>query len=164
MDAPLASSEPTSGVPHVPLVPSAAAMPSESEQHPQPLGENIYNANTWAERNPHKPVQPVRTRAKATDAQKNAQKIAAARNKEAKSLLSADILALVATRKTQIEELAVMHSVTSQHIEKLVENSTHYKKSRAPNIANALVHMKSNELNDGTSQCSVTDLAANELA
>jgi hypothetical protein len=122
------------------------------ESQPQHL-ESAQGADSWAERNPHKAVQPARVRARPTDAQKNSQKIAAARNKEAKVTLSADILDLVATRKQQIDELATKHCVTIQHIEKLVDNSTHYKKMRAPNLANALVHMKANELNEGIPAC-----------
>jgi hypothetical protein len=71
-------------------------------------------------------------------------------------LLAADIVALVAARKLEIEELAAKHSVTIQRIEKLVDSSTHYKKSRAPNLANALVHMKATELNEGI--CSISAL------
>jgi hypothetical protein len=50
---------------------------------------------------------------------------------------------------TQIEELATKHNVTKQHVKKLVNNSTHYKKPCVPNLANALVHMKANKLNEG---------------
>jgi hypothetical protein len=115
----------------------------------QPMEGNARIPNTWAERNPLKPMQPVRTRAKPTNAQKNSRKISAARNKEARVLIAADIAVLVTTRNTQIEELATKHSVTVQHIEKLVNNSSHYKKPRAPNLTNALVHMKAAELNEG---------------
>jgi hypothetical protein len=52
-------------------------------------------------------------------------------------------------RDTQIEELATKHNVTKQHVEKLMNNSTHYKKPHMPNLANTLVHMKANELNEG---------------
>ena len=124
----------------------------QPESQPQRLG-SAQGADSWAERNPHKAVQPARVRARPTDAQKKSQKIAAIRNKEARVMLSADILDLVATRREQIDELATKHSVTTQHIEKLVDNSTHYKKTRAPNLANALVHMKANELNEGIPEC-----------
>jgi hypothetical protein len=94
-------------------------------------------------------MQPVRPRTKPTDAQKNTQKIAAARNKESSVLLAAGILGLAVLRDTQIEELATKHNVTKQHVEKLVNNSTHYRKPCTLNLANALVHMKANELNEG---------------
>jgi len=106
-------------------------------------------ANTWAERNPHKTVQAVRIRAKPTNAQKASQKIAVQRNKEARDLLSGDIISLVATRKQQIHNLATKHNVMAQHIEKLVDNTSHYKKTRAPNLANAIAHLKGKELNEG---------------
>jgi hypothetical protein len=80
---------------------------------------------------------------------KNCAKIAAARNKESSVLLVVGILGLAVLRDTQIEELATKHNVTKQHVEKLVNNSTHYKKPHTLNLANALVHMKANELNEG---------------
>jgi hypothetical protein len=94
-------------------------------------------------------MQPARPQMKPTDAQKIAQKIAAAQNKEFSVLLAVGILGLVVLHDTQTEELATKHNVTKQHLEKLINNSTHYKKPHALNIANALVHMKANELNEG---------------
>jgi hypothetical protein len=111
---------------------------------------DTFGANTWAERNPEKVVQGGRIWAKPTDAQKNAQKITAERNKQARVVLAQDITNLIVTRKQQIEELATQHSVTVQHIQKLVDNTSHYKKPHVPNLSNALVHMKAKELNDGT--------------
>jgi hypothetical protein len=118
------------------------------QEHPLALADAC-GTNTWAECNLHKAMQPVRPRTKPTDAQRNAQKITAARNKESSVLLAAGILGLAVLHDTQIEELATKHNVTKQHIEKLINNSTHYKKPHAPNLANALVHMKANELNEG---------------
>jgi hypothetical protein len=118
------------------------------QEHPLALA-NACGTNTWGKRNPHKAMQPVRPRMKPIDAQKIAQKIAAARNKESSVLLAAGILGLAVFCDTQIEELATKHNVTKQHIEKLVNNSTHCKKPCTPNLANALVHMKANELNEG---------------
>jgi hypothetical protein len=145
----LALPDPTQVSTQVSTPASPASLVPPSTTQLQPLEDDARMSNTWAERNPLKPVQPVRTRAKPTDAQKNSQKISAARNKAARVLIAADIMALVATRNTQIEELATKHSVTVQHIEKLVNNTSHYKKPRAPNLANALVHMKAAELNAG---------------
>jgi hypothetical protein len=113
--------------------------------------DDAHGTNMWAERNPHKAMQPVRPQTKPTDAQK----IAAAWNKESSVLLAADVLILTVVRDTQIEELATKHNVTKQHVEKLVNNSTHYKKPCAQNLANTLVHMKANELNEGISSQSV---------
>jgi hypothetical protein len=118
------------------------------QEHPL-ASADAHGTNTWAERNSHKAMQPVRPRMKPTDAQKNAQKITATRNKESSVLLPADISILTVVRNTQIEELATKHNVTKQHVEKLINNSTHYKKPHAPNLANTLVHMKANELNEG---------------
>jgi hypothetical protein len=113
------------------------------------MPSDALGANTWAERNPHKGVQVARTQAKPTDAQKNSQKISAQRNREAQTLLASDLTALVVSRKQQIDELATKHSVTSQHIEKLIDNASHYKKPRAPNLANTIAHLKAKELNEG---------------
>jgi hypothetical protein len=118
------------------------------QEHPLALAD-AHGTNMWAECNPHKAMQPVRPWTKPTDAQKNAQKIAAAQNKESSVLLAASILGLAVLRDTQIEELATKHNVTKQHIEKLINNSTHYKKPHMLNLVNALVHMKANEHNEG---------------
>jgi predicted negative regulator of RcsB-dependent stress response len=64
-------------------------------------------------------------------------------------LLAADILILTVVYDTQIEELATKHNVTKQHVEKLINTSTHYKKLCTLNLANTPVHMKANELNKG---------------
>jgi hypothetical protein len=118
------------------------------QEHPL-VSADACGTNMWAERNLHKAMQPVRPQMKPTDAQKNTQKIAAAWNKESSVLLAADVLILTVVRNTQIEELATKHNVTKQHVKKLINNFTHYKKPHVPNLANALVHMKENELNEG---------------
>ena len=110
---------------------------------------NALAVNTWAERNPQKAVRGVRTQAKPTTAQNASQKIAALHNREAREQLSSDIICLVKTHKQEIGELAIKHSVTTQRVEKLVGNATHYKKARAPNLANAIAHLKAKELNEG---------------
>jgi hypothetical protein len=58
-------------------------------------------------------------------------KITADRNRAARVLLAENITNLVATRKQQIEELATQYNVTYQHIQKLVDNTSHYRKPRA---------------------------------
>jgi hypothetical protein len=118
------------------------------QEHPL-ASADAHGTNMWAERNLHKAMQPVRPQTKPTDVQKNAQKITAAWNKESSVLLAVGILGLAVLRDTQIEELSTKHNVTKQHIKKFINNSTHYKKPHTPNIANTLVHMKANELNEG---------------
>ena len=113
------------------------------------LASNDLSAITWAERNPQKEVLVGRSWAKPTEAQKASQKIAARRNKAARELLSSDVITLITTHKQQLEELATKHSVTIQHIKKLVDNTSHYKKTCAPNLANAITHLKVKELNEG---------------
>jgi hypothetical protein len=147
---PMASANPPAPVrpSATPLSPTLFPLPDSSSV---PTLNNL-DANTWAERNPQKQVLAARSRAKPTDAQKASQKISAQRNKAARGLLSIDIITLVATRKQQLQELATKHNVTIQHIEKLVDNTSHYKKARAPNLANAIAHLKGKELNDGKQQ------------
>jgi hypothetical protein len=136
--------------------PTRPSTPSESTPSaPAPAGSDVcpidaFQGNTWAKRNPEKTVQAARPRPKPTNAQRNAQKITADRNRAARVLLAENITNLVATRTQQIEELATQHNVTYQHIQKLVDNTSHYRKPRAPNLSNALVHMKAKELNEGT--------------
>ena len=122
-----------------------------------PLPDNERNPlylaapQTWAERNPTVSVQPQRLRAKLTDAAKATKKIAAIRNKAKAELLTADIETFMALKWTQIQKIAWDHNRQVSDIEKLVNISTHYRKTRAPSLSNALTHMKTMELNEGIS-------------
>lgn len=129
------------------LAPSA---PTSVQPNTYTVAMDTFDANTWAEHNPEKFVQGGRIWAKPTDAQKNVQKITAENNKQAHVVLAQDITNLIVTHKQQIEELTTQHSVTIQHIQKLIDNTSHYKKLCVPNLSNALAQMKAKELNDST--------------
>lgn len=135
-----------------PATTSAPAQPSDPRYNPpasEPIVFNSGSAHTWSGRNPQKDLQPLRLRAKATEASRATKRISAAANKTAKTALARAILELVALRQSQLVALANTHNVTVTHIEKLVGSSTHYKHTRAPSIRNALVHKKGVELNEG---------------
>jgi hypothetical protein len=63
--------------------------------------------------------------------------------------LAADIDTLHLERAIQIEALALKHHEKPSHIQAILNNSTHYKKSRLPTLQNALAHHKSMEVNEG---------------
>ena len=52
-------------------------------------------------------------------------------------------------QQAQIEELAKAHNVKVEKIKDLIGVSTHYKKSRKPNLWNAILHVKAMEINQG---------------
>jgi hypothetical protein len=104
---------------------------------------------TWGQLNPTLGVQKQRPRAKLTDAAKATKKINAEHNRAQQKLLSAAIDHLVEQQKTQIEDIARVHSQKVCNIEKLINSRTNYRHSRAPTLSNALTHKKGVKLNEG---------------
>jgi hypothetical protein len=74
------------------------------QEHPL-ASADAHGTNTWAKCNLHKAMQLVWPQTKPTDAQKIAQKIAAAGNKESSVLLAMDILILTVVHNTQLRSL-----------------------------------------------------------
>jgi hypothetical protein len=59
------------------------------------------------------------------------------------------IKAFMENQHARIEELAKAHNIKVEKIKDLVRVYTHYKKSRKPNLWNAIVHVKAMEINQG---------------
>jgi hypothetical protein len=106
---------------------------------------------TWADRNPNLDVQPSRIRAKLSNAEANTRNLGKAARKLKSTELTADIDTLNLERAAQIEVLATKHHKKPAYILDVINNATHYKKTRAVNLQNALIHHKAMEVNDGTS-------------
>jgi hypothetical protein len=62
--------------------------------------------------------------------------------------LQMDIDAFSVERDERIEALAKKHSRKPSYIRRLLTNETHYSKSRAPTLWNALIHHKTKEVNE----------------
>jgi hypothetical protein len=111
---------------------------------------------TWANRNPSLDIQLSRSRAKLSNAERNTRQLAKAARKIKNAELTADIDTLNLERAAQVEVLAVKHNQKPAHILDIVNNATHYKKTRAPTLHNTLAHHKAIEMNEGTSPSSVS--------
>jgi hypothetical protein len=117
----------------------------------------IQSSTTWATRNPSKDAQPARIRSKGTltSAEKitrdACRKVLHLNNEE----FQEDIALFKKAQDSKIQDLAKKHSKTVSSVHLLLTNATHYKKSRAPTLHNALVHYKSEEVNAGeATKCS----------
>jgi len=99
----------------------------------------VQEATTWAKRNPSKDVQPSRTRAKLTDAQKETRKISSAANKIKRQALTDDITNLKADSQEKIDALAEKYSYKSEYVARLV-NTHGFKAQRKPSLHNPITH------------------------
>jgi hypothetical protein len=96
-------------------------------------------------------VQASQTRTKLSNAEENTRKLGKAVKQIRSTELAADIDALNLERTAQIEALALKHHQKPAHILGLINSTTHYKKSHAPTLQNALAHHKAVEMNKGMS-------------
>lgn len=108
---------------------------------------NEATATSHRERNPDKPVAPLRTRPKAMESQRSARKLTAQLNKEKSERVAADIVEAATARAKEASLLAERHSVSIHHINTLMGAPQVLKKMWKPNIGNALVRRKADELN-----------------
>ena len=87
--------------------------------------------------------------ARLTDAQKATREIAHKQKKVAAKKLDDAIKAFTEEQHSRIKELARTHNVKVEKVKDLVGVYTHYKKTRKPNLWNAIVHIKALEINQG---------------
>jgi hypothetical protein len=104
---------------------------------------------TWAERNPQKKVQAVRTRRKLTDAEKAGRKIRLQAKRDENAALTADLEQYQQEMDEKLLELARKHSCKPDRLSKLLNTSSVFRKSRKANLHNAIVHKKAREENAG---------------
>ncbi|KAF8224369.1 hypothetical protein L208DRAFT_1018964, partial [Tricholoma matsutake] len=107
-------------------------------------------STTWAMQNPSKDPQPAHIHSKRTltSAEKITcnprRKVLQDNNEE----FQEDIALFQKEWDSKIQDLAKKHSKTVDGVHLLLTNATHYKKSCAPTLHNALIHYKSEELQD----------------
>jgi hypothetical protein len=112
----------------------------------------LSDRTTWAKRNGFQKIQPSREPArKLTDAEKASRKLAAGLKKQNQIRLNEAVGAYILERTTKLQELADAHSVKVAKIEEMVNAATHYKKTRTPTLANAIVHYLAKTINEGRS-------------
>lgn len=109
----------------------------------------IDNEN-WKVRNPERAV--ILSRApppRLTDAQKASRALGYEERKVREKKLNNAIKRFTDTQQEQIVDMAREHSVAQDKIKDLIGMQTHYKKSRKPNLHNAILHFKAQEVNEG---------------
>ena len=106
-------------------------------------------STTWAERNPQKRVQAVRTRRKLTDAEKAGRKVRLQAKRAENAALTADLEQYQQECDERLEELASKYSCKPDRLRRLLHTSSIFKKSRKANLRNAIVHKKAREENAG---------------
>lgn len=121
------------------------------------LMSTIQSSTTWAMQNPSKDPQPAHIHLKRTltSAEKITcnprRKVLQDNNEE----FQEDIALFQKEWDSKIQDLAKKHSKTVDGVHLLLTNATHYKKSCAPTLHNALIHYKSEEVNaDESTKCS----------
>jgi hypothetical protein len=132
-------------------------MENEPQSHDSPDGDDPlaenggHSTTTWAIRNPLKDVQTPRACSKKTltDAVKAAHDTKRQLNRANAVALQADLNAFTLQCDGRVLELAKRYSKKPSYIQLMLTNMTHYKKSRAPSLQNALIHHKSIEVNEG---------------
>ncbi|KAG1738869.1 uncharacterized protein EDB91DRAFT_1054381 [Suillus paluster] len=108
------------------------------------------NNSTWAARNPGRPVIPTRLKgAPLTQAEKASRALKAAQRKKSEKALDDTISSFLDDQDKKMKDIGALHSVTEAHVKKLITYHTHYKNSRGPQLFNALVHAKNQEVNGG---------------
>ncbi|KAF8507902.1 hypothetical protein BU17DRAFT_71015 [Hysterangium stoloniferum] len=103
---------------------------------------------TWAKRNPAANVQASREPThKLTDAKKAMCKLAAELKKTGQVALNAAVSTYLLEQTEKLNALAAVYNVKVKRIEDMVNSQTHYKKSQAPTLQNAIVHFLAKKVN-----------------
>ncbi|KAG2135771.1 hypothetical protein DEU56DRAFT_737506 [Suillus clintonianus] len=110
------------------------------------------NNSSWAARNPNRPVlmsrAPLNAAQKAqANARRASRKFSTAQRKETEDALTSAIQQLLADQNDKINAIALEHGVTQDKVKKLMGGEKHYKGHRNVQLANALIHVKAQEVN-----------------
>lgn len=110
-------------------------------------------SDTHAERHPTLPRQEVRvlTKKTLTETQKATRALRHISDQEKNSLLITDLEMLLITHHEELVTLAKKHAVNVEYLQKLIQQSSHFKKKRGVSLQNALLHHKAVEINTGMS-------------
>ncbi|KAG2335391.1 hypothetical protein BDR05DRAFT_954108, partial [Suillus weaverae] len=82
-----------------------------------------------------------------TQAEKASCALKAAQWKKSEKVLSDTISSFLDNQDKKMKDIGASHNVTKAHVKKLITYHTHYKKSHGPQLFNALVHAKNQEVN-----------------
>ncbi|KAI6013627.1 hypothetical protein BKA83DRAFT_4130284 [Pisolithus microcarpus] len=112
------------------------------------------NKSTWAARNPGWPVtqprQPLTTVEKEHhSAHAASRQISAAQRKDRDVLLNEAIRKLSDEFEAKVQVVATTHNVTQEKVKKLLGGHKYYQNPRGTQLANAIIHDKAHEVNEG---------------
>ncbi|KAI6015773.1 hypothetical protein BKA83DRAFT_4498456 [Pisolithus microcarpus] len=112
------------------------------------------NKSTRAARNPGWPVtqpcQPLTTVEKEHHSMHAASRqISAAQRKDHDTLLNEAIRKLSDEFEVKVQVVATMHNITQEKVKKLLGGHKYYRNPRGMQLANAIIHDKAHEVNEG---------------
>ncbi|KAI6000450.1 hypothetical protein EDD15DRAFT_2361935 [Pisolithus albus] len=112
------------------------------------------NKSTWAAQNPGWPVmqphQPLSTVEKEHQSMHAASRqISVAQRKDRDILLNEAIRSLADEFEAKVQVLATTHNVTHEKVKKLLGGHKFYQNPRGTQLANAIIHDKAHEVNEG---------------
>lgn len=112
------------------------------------------NKSTWATRNPGLPVmqprQPLSAQEKEhRSAYAASRKISAAQRQDRDMLLNDAIRSLADEVESKVQAIAATHCITDEKVKKLLGGHKYYRNSRSTQLANAIIHDKAHEVNEG---------------
>ncbi|KAI5987815.1 hypothetical protein EDD15DRAFT_2173025 [Pisolithus albus] len=116
----------------------------------QPAG----NKSTWAARNPGWPIMPPRQPLSAAEkehrrAEAASRQISAAQRKDRDALLNEAVRSLADELEAKVQVIATTHNITHEKVKKLLGGHKYYRNPRSTQLANAIVHDKAHEVNEG---------------
>ncbi|KAI5989255.1 hypothetical protein EDD15DRAFT_2171530 [Pisolithus albus] len=114
----------------------------------------MVNKSTWAARNPGWPVMQPREPPSAVEkecrsAHAASRQISAAQWKDRDVLLNEAIRSLAEEFEEKVQVLATTHNVTHEKVKKLLGGHKYYRNPRGTQLANAIIHDKAHEVNEG---------------
>ena len=112
------------------------------------------NKSTWATRNPGWPVMQPRQPLSATEkehrtAQTASRQISAAQRKDRDALLNEAVQSLSSEFEAKVQVIAATHNITDEKVRKLLGSYKYYQNPRSTQLANAIIHDKVHEVNEG---------------
>ena len=112
------------------------------------------NKSTWATCNPGwpamQPRQPLSTAEKeCRNAQVASRQISTAQRKDRNALLNEAVQSLADEFEVKVHVIAATHNITEEKVRKLLGGYKYYWNPRSTQLANAIIHDKAHEVNEG---------------
>ncbi|KIO01226.1 hypothetical protein M404DRAFT_69588, partial [Pisolithus tinctorius Marx 270] len=110
--------------------------------------------STWATQNPGQPVmQPCQSLSTVEKDHRSvhaaSRQISAAQQRDHDTLLNDAIQSLANEFKMKVQAIATTHNITSEKVKKLLGSHKYYQNPCSMQLANAIIHNKANEVNEG---------------